>query len=196
MTLSTDMYIQGEVDLAELRRTIQEALAQHDGRPIHAQRWEENGGSGNDSPFWEHTFASVGGQGLPAWTIVYHGAEGAWRAPEDEYDDDVEEGEEPRFVAPKHFAHIDFDTAYAYTGPHGEGCSELHTALMLQVGAWLDAHGVPWQWRNEFTGDIHNAHEGFEEFAGREFAATAWYSAIMPVLAAAGVHTDTAEEHQ
>jgi hypothetical protein len=196
MTLSTDMYIQGEVDLAELRQVVKEALAQHDQhhRSPDAQRWEENGGGADR--FWRNTFSTVPDQGLPAWTIVYHGADAAWRAPEDEYDDDVEEGEEPRFVAPRHFARIDFDTAYGYTGPHGEGCAELHTALMLQVGAWLDAQGVPWQWCNEFTGDLHNANEGFEEFAGNGFAATAWYSAIMPVLAAAGVHTDTTEEHQ
>lgn len=184
MTLSTDMYIQGEVDLAQLRRTVQEALATFDDRPIDAQIWEQNGGPDNDSPFWENTFASVGGQGLPAWTIVYHGADGAWRAPEDEYDNDVEDGEEPRFVAPKHFARIDFDTAYAYTGPHGEGCAELHTALMLQVGAWLEAQGVPWQWQNEFTGQIHDAHEGFEEFAGHGYEATAWFKSITPAIAA------------
>src|SRR5688572_25457433 len=83
MTLSTDMYIQGEVDLAQLRRTVQEALAKFDDRPVDAQIWQENGGPDNDSEYWQNTFESVCGQGLPAWTIVYHGADGAWRSPED-----------------------------------------------------------------------------------------------------------------
>ncbi len=202
MTLSTDVYIQGEVDLTALRRIVQEALAKFDDRPVEAQIWQENGGPGNDSAYWENTFESVPGQGLPAWTIIYFGADGAWRAPDDEYDDDVEEGEAPRFVAPRHFTRIDFDTAYAYTGPDGEGCAELHTALMLQVGAWLEAQGVPWQWQNEYTGDIHDAYEGFEEFAGNGYEATAWFKSIMPAIAAAGQNEDarqsttTPEEHQ
>lgn len=180
MTLSTDMYIQGEVDLAQLRWIVQEALAKHDDqhRPVDAQIWEE-------AKYSQNAVCTVPGQGLPAWTFIYFGEDGAWRAPEDEYDNDVEEGEEPRFVAPKHFARIDFDTAYGYTGPDGEGCAELHTALMLQVGAWLEVQGVPWQWQNEYSGEIHNAFEGFEEFAGHGYEAAAWFKSVMPAIRAA-----------
>ncbi|WP_051325994.1 hypothetical protein [Glycomyces tenuis] len=183
MTLSTDMYIQGEVDLAELRDVVKAALAKHDdqGRTPDQQVWETGG------EVWTHSDLTTPGQGLPAWTFIHYGENGAWRNPEPEYEDPeyVDEGEEPRIVTPRHFARIDFDTAYGYTGPNGEGCSELHTALMIQVGAWIDAQGVPWQWRNEYTGEIHNAYEGFEEFAGNGYEATAWFKRVMPAIAAA-----------
>lgn len=182
MTLSTDMYIQGEVDLAQLRWIVQEALAKFDDqqRPVDAQLWEE------DSRPEHRSYSTVVGQGLPAWTFIHFGENGVWRSPEDEYahPDDVEEGEEPWFVAPRHFAAIDFDTTYFYSGPNGETCAQLHAALMLQVGAWLEAQGVPWQWRNEYSDEIHDAYEGFEEFAGHGAESKVWAKSVMSAITA------------
>jgi hypothetical protein len=195
MTLSTDVYIQGEVDLDTLRRIVQEALAKFDDRPVEAQIWQENGGPDNDSEYWQNTFESVPGQGLPAWTIVYHGADGAWLAPEDKYDDDVEEGEEPRFVAPRHFARIDFDTAYGYQGPNRMTCNHLHVLLMSEVGDWLKAQHVPWQWHNEYSGDIYDGFEGFASLIGDGVDAQSWFQDIAkPAIEADILRSETIEE--
>lgn len=155
MTLSTDVYIQGPVDLHALKYVVQAALAEFDevGRTTEQQAWNDD--SAGLSPSW----STMVGQGLPAWTYIHFAhpaAEGAWAQPEDEND----EG----YVTPAHFARIDFDTAYGYRGENGETCSTLHVQLMTRVGKWLDEQSVPWKWRDEFTGKVHDAYDGFDTF--------------------------------
>lgn len=153
MTLSTDVYIQGQVDLLELKRVVAEALAEFDqhGRTPEQQLWE------GDSKTFRNSWSTTVGQGLPAWTFIHYGSDTKWKQADDEED-------EYGYFTPKHFASIDFDTAYGYTGPNGEGCAKLHTQLMTRVGKWLDEQSVPWKWRNEFTGDVHDAYDGFDSF--------------------------------
>lgn len=165
MTLSTDVYIQGPVDLHALKYVVQAALAEFDeaGRTPDEQAWNDD--SAELSPSW----STKVGQGLPAWTYIHFAhlaAEGAWAQPNDEYadDSDYDEDGEPALQTPKHFARIDFDTAYGYRGENGETCSTLHVQLMTWVGKWLDEQSVPWQWRDEFTGEIHDAYDGFDTF--------------------------------
>jgi hypothetical protein len=90
------------------------------------------------------------------FTFEYNATEGAWVQPDDETDDG--------YFTPKHFARIDFDTAYGYRGENGETCSTLHVQLMTRVGKWLDEQSVPWKWRDEFTGKIHAAYDSFDTF--------------------------------
>lgn len=152
MTLSTDVYIQGPVDLAQLKQIVQQTLAafdEHDRTP-EEQAWNE------ESETFPHSWSTVVGQGLPAWTYIHFGADGQWRQADDEEDDG--------YFTPKHFAVVDFDTAYSYRGPDGQTCSGLHVALMTQLGVWLDGLGVKWQWRDEYTGKVHDAYDGFETF--------------------------------
>jgi hypothetical protein len=155
MTLSTDVYIQGPVDLNALKYVVQAALAEFDeyGRTPDQQAWNDD--STELSPSW----STKVGQGLPAWTYIHFAhlaAEGAWVQPDDETDDG--------YFTPKHFARIDFDTAYGYRGENGETCSTLHVQLMTRVGKWLDEQSVPWKWRDEFTGKIHAAYDSFDTF--------------------------------
>lgn len=152
MTLSTDVYIQGPVDLHALRSVVQAALAEFDeyGRTPDQQLWE------GESDTFRNSWSTTVGQGLPAWTFIHYGSDVAWRQPN--------EVDEDGFVTPAHFAAIDFDTAYGYRGENGETCSALHVQLMTRVGKWLDEQSVPWQWRDEFTGEVHDAYDGFDTF--------------------------------
>jgi len=152
MTLSTDMFIQAPVDITALQYVVKCALAEFDevGRTPDQQAWND------DSAELSPSFSTLVGQGLPAWTYIYFGVAGTWAQPHDEVDDGYE--------TPMHFARIDFDTAYGYRGENGESCSALHVELMKRVGAWLDEQSVPWKWRDEFTGIIHDAYDGFDTF--------------------------------
>lgn len=152
MTLSTDVYIQGPVDLHALRYVVQAALAEFDeyGRTPDQQLWE------GESDTFRNSWSTTVGQGLPAWTFIHYGSDVVWRQADDVEDDG--------YVTPAHFASIDFDTAYGYRGENGETCSTLHVQLMTRVGKWLDEQSVPWKWRDEFTGHIHDAYDGFDTF--------------------------------
>lgn len=152
MTLSTDVYIQGPVDLVQLKRVVSEALAAFDehSRTPEQQLWEGE----NDT--FRNSWSTTVGQGLPAWTFIHYGSDVEWRQADDVDDDG--------YFTPKHFASIDFDTAYSYQGPEGQTCSALHVQLMTRVGKWLDEQDVPWQWRDEFTGKLHGAYDGFDTF--------------------------------
>lgn len=162
MTLSTDMYVQAPVDVVALQYVVKCALAEFDevGRTPDQQTWND------DSAELSPSFSTLVGQGLPAWTYIHFGAAGTWAQPHDEYaeDSDYDEDGEPAIQSPKHFARIDFDTAYGYRGENGESCSALHVELMKRVGAWLDEQSVPWKWRDEFTGIVHDAYDGFDTF--------------------------------
>jgi hypothetical protein len=162
MTLSTDMYVQKPVDLHALKYVVQAALAEFDeySRTPDQQLWDI------ESSAFRNTWSTVVGQGLPARTWIHLGAEDAWAQPNDEYadDSDYDEDGEPALQTPKHFALINFDTAYGYRDAKGQGCAELHMQLMTRVGKWLDEQSVPWKWRDEFTGDIHDAYDGFDTF--------------------------------
>jgi hypothetical protein len=152
MTLSTDVYIQGPVDLNALKYVVQATLAEFDeyGRTPDQQLWE------GESDTFRNSWSTTLGQGLPARTFIHYGSDVVWR----QLDDVEEDG----FVTPAHFASIDFDTAYGYRGPEGQTCSALHVQLMTRVGKWLDEQSVPWKWRDEFTGEIHAAYDGFDTF--------------------------------
>lgn len=58
----------------------------------------------------------------------------------------------------------------------------------VRCAAELDARNVRWEWRNEFTGDVHGGEDRYErliDLCSGGFEATAWFrTTVMPVIAA------------
>lgn len=119
-------------------------------------------------PRWSHTpaggkgfsnahYSSECGQGLPAWLWVHYADD----APLTYWDaSDLEEDGREAPWWNEHCVSIDFDTAYGYRGPNGQGCSDLHAWLVQEVGRWLLDRGVEkWVWEQEFTGEWYGPHD-------------------------------------
>lgn len=81
---------------------------------------------------------------------------------------------------------VSFDTAYGYRGENGETCNQLHARYVGQLGAWLDKRGIPWKWKNEYTGEWFDGYEGLAEFARNRDAMDWFDSEVAPVIRAAG----------
>lgn len=76
------------------------------------------------------------------------------------------------------------DTAYGYRGPtlitedgtHTMNCTDLHAALIAELGQWLETeHAGAWKWRNEYTGEIHTRYDGLAEFTGLGVKQQDWW---------------------
>lgn len=148
-------------------------------------------------------------QGLPAWLWMFYGVDGPmvhrhtkWCETEvgpAKWDDDgtvmvtqAEVDEHAASVAADPTENgwaaieVSFDTAYGYRGEGGESCSDLHARLVTALGLWLDKRGLPWKWKNEYTGEWHDGADGLDRFgaAHRASGADAWFrNQVMPVIA-------------
>jgi len=158
MTLSTHIFVNGPVDPEALFREGQRLLADKDGqrRPASAQEFKrtETGG-----------FENRIGQGLPA--ILEVGYNDGKPLVREEWND-----------RPACIAEVYLDTSYGYRDG-GWSCSLLHAWLVASIGAWLSERGIPWQWENEFTGDIHTGTDGLREFVGKGLEAEAWFHGVV-----------------
>lgn len=195
MTLSTDIYVLGEIDVSELFRFCQGLLAKYDDRP-EPQTPEQQ--KSRDREGWRTDGARVMsneiGQGLPAILDIHYrpGAPlaTAEQAAQCTDDCDSEDVGEDRYHHHPHqcWANIDFDTAYGYRDSAGRGCGDLHALLISDIGHWLDEREVRWEWRNEYTGDVHGGDERYTQLAGLISAgaeATAWFrTSVLPAIAA------------
>lgn len=145
--------------------------------------------------------ANPGGIGLAAWLWIYYGADGPMLHQHDEtcsielggkHDVTQEEiDEHTRHVAEDPTENgwgaieVTFDTTYGYRSDAGEGCSQLHARLVAQLGRWLDERGLPWKWKNEYTGVWFDGYEGLAEFvdAHKSTGAAAWFEdTVMPLI--------------
>jgi hypothetical protein len=73
--------------------------------------------------------------------------------------------------------HIDFDTAYGYQGPNGEGCSELHASFIFKLREYLP-ESTTIRWQNEFTGDWYVDLDGLETLVSGGLEAQNWFHNI------------------
>lgn len=197
MTLDTRVYVVDEIDLRELFTKCQSLLT-----PYDEQRRAPERQASKLSPT---SLINECGQGLPAWLMIYTGGERPYRTEEQsrehdpsicdlptspwivDCDDPTIEWEfctETRHGEPCWYE-VSFDTAYGYRGPDGMGCGDLHARLVGELGAWLDAKGKRWKWRNEFTGEVHEGYDALIELASGGFEASAWFqSTVVPAIAA------------
>jgi hypothetical protein len=128
-----------------------------------------------------------GGIGLCAWLWINYGADGPMIGAPDDPEDQEELDYIARTPTKNGWAAIEvtFDTAYGYTSPEGEGCSQLHARLVAELGKWLDRKGLPWKWQNEYTCEWHDGFDGLAEFVGahKSSGADEWFrNTVLPVI--------------
>jgi hypothetical protein len=129
------------------------------------------------------------GQGLPAILDVTYRPGAPLREPSDECtsecDPDGYDGEPYHYHPEPCWLNVDFDTAYSYRGPGGISCGQLHAVLVALLGAWLDARGVRWRWRNEYTGEIHDGAESLTTLVDCTKDALDWFhNMVVPAITA------------
>lgn len=189
MTLSTNVYVLDKTDVREVFRFCQGMLSQYDEqmRTPEQQVWSD------EERAWgrpgARSIANRLGQGLPAILDISYRPDGPLREAQTECDQDCDPDEcsgmnHARFC----WLDIDFDTAYGYRDAVGRGCGDLHAALVAELGQWLDAKGVRWEWHNEFTGEVHGGDDRYErliDLCSGGFEATAWLrTSVLPAISA------------
>lgn len=179
MTLSTDIYVQGEIDKTRVYRKCAALV----GTP-HRTPEIRDSYSGDPSQI----IGNPPGIGADAWLMI-HFREGGWYVEDSDACNSYcspENGEHAH--EPRCFLKINFDTAYGYKGPRGEGCADLHARYIVHLGEWLDEQGIPWAWKNEFTGEVHERDDRYlklGEFVGCGDNADAWFvGTVLPIVLA------------
>lgn len=186
MTLSTHVYVLDEIDPRRVFVRCQQLLQKYDDgqhRPPEAQKSSERAGWSGDY----RLFANSMDQGLPALLDVSY-RPGAALTPEDPgCDEDCDEDCSRTYHARVCWLYIDFDTTYSYRDERGWGCGDLHAAMLGELGQWLDAQGVKWEWRNEFSGDVWGGDDRYVRLVdlGKGGAeAGAWFRNVaLPAIA-------------
>jgi hypothetical protein len=197
VTLNTRIFVLGQVDHRELFAKFNQLIGADEGTRFsddQDQAWHhfdgEPAGVGEfvtppDGPW---TIANDPEQGLCGWLMVHYrpGAPLVTDAQAAEHDEDCDdsEGDCTEWHDRACWLRISFDTAYSYTGPDG-GCGDLHARLVAEFGKWLDDHGIPWQWQNEFTGEVFDRYDGLTELGKGGAEASDWFRNIVtPAIAA------------
>lgn len=188
MTLSTNVYILDPVSPHELFRYTQSLLTQYDDqkRPFNRQACSDKPFSYGAPGTWQ--IANDLGQGLPGILDITYRPDGPLRTAEQSaaHDEDCDEGCSGEYHDRACWADLDLDTAYGYRDERGMGCGDLHAALVSQIGQWLDGRNIRWEWRNEFTGDVHGGSDRYErlvDLCSGGFEAAAWFqSTVLPAI--------------
>lgn len=194
MTLSTNVYILDEIAVEELFRFAQRLLTTYDDRPVpqspDQQVWRDEERSGIWNEPGTRVIRNELGQGLPAILDIDYRPGGPLRTAEDaaKHDEDCEPDCDGKYHSRACWADLDLDTAYGYRDSRGWGCGDLHARLVAEIGKWLDERNVRWEWKNEFTGDVHGGDDRYErliELVSGGFEASAWFrSSVLPAIAA------------
>jgi hypothetical protein len=179
MTLSTNIYILDQVDAREVFKFCQGLLAKYDDRPGRPRQQESVDLPGN-------VFNQIG-QGLPAILDVRYGESGPLVTAEQSaaHDEDCPPDCGGEYHDAEYWVNVDFDTSYGYRDSRGWRCNELHAALVVDLGTWLNGRGIRWSWRNEYTGDIHPGpgFESLESFFAAGDKAQDWFvSMVLPAI--------------
>lgn len=203
MTLNTEIYVHGEIGALDVFNYLIHQLLEFDKdrrdfSDVHTEAEEDRYGRTEASAAtW--TMQTVIGQGLPAWTMVHYRPGGAYRTDaealahdteicnvtESEFYDDTEPVCDGSRHDPACHLKVEMDTAYGFTGPNGMRCDHLHGVMIARLGALLDERGVPWSWRNEYTGEVHQGTEGLDGLLRAGEAGNAWFDSVaMPAIQA------------
>lgn len=201
MTLSTDFYVLDDVDPHEVFMFCQRMLGKYDdaGRLPDRQVWADKPqrvfvgpGEWADDPSGRWRVGNQIGQGLPAiLDIEYRKGAPLTTAEESRQctgNCDTDDEEEPYHHHPHPcWLHIDWDTAYSARSG-GLNCGQLHAAFIVELGRWLDERGIRWEWRNEYTGEVHGGEERYSALSGLlegTDEAQAWFwNSVVPAIPA------------
>ncbi len=195
MTLSTNIYILDEVDPREVFHFCQAMLTQYDDdrRAPDQQIWSDEAAEEYRSGTWapspdRRRIANRIGQNLPGILDIDYRVGGPLREAQTVCDEDCDPDDcSGRYHERFCWLDVDFDTAYGYRDAEGRGCGDLHALLVAELGRWLDGRGVRWEWRNEFTGDVHGGADRYErliDLCSGGFEATAWFrTSVLPAIA-------------
>lgn len=182
MTLSTNVYVLDPIDAREVFEFCQ-PLVNPTGRAGIRTYDTATGAPGI------RRMGNELGQGLDAILDVTYCPDGPVCVDADTHADWCGEDCTGKFHEPVHCVGVDFDTSYGYKVGN-EGCGHLHARYIATIGAWLDAKGIHWAWRNEFTGEVHDgddryAYARLPDLAGGGADATAWFTnTVMPAIMA------------
>jgi hypothetical protein len=177
VTLSTNIYVQGYIEPTTVFHKCRELIGATDATEFVDDR---EGTRGDGSAI----LRNIAGQGLCALLWMHYRPDGAALRPDG---DACSEDCDPDYHRhdPMHWIDVDFDTAYSYTDAYG-GCGALHARLVFELGQWLDDEGVPWCWRNEFTGEVHAGDDRYRRLAdlvkGGQSAMRWFKGTVEPVL--------------
>ena len=188
MTLDTRVFVLDATDPQETFRHCRELLGATDRHTFT----DGDGYLGNDP-----------GQGLPAWLMLHYRSGAPLRTPEqaaehdagicnlpgtDWYDAESGPCDGVHGWQRACWLEISFDTAYGYRDERGFGCGDLHADIVSRLGQWLDERGVRWEWKNEFTGDVHGGSDRYARLVDLStggFEASAWFrTTVLPAIAA------------
>lgn len=133
---------------ADHERTLQRA----EEVPGYADKWRKD-------VAWERRFSYYGHipGGFDAmvcfWATDEASQYGYFHGP---HDDEEYPGEYPA-DDPVGNLNVDFDTAYGYKGPNGEGCTQLHADYVRELGEWIEQRPevIDWHWKDD-RGEWHN----------------------------------------
>ena len=179
MTLSTYVYVQDRVDIGQVFAKCNQLIGADEGvRFSDSESWQGGGA---------RTLANEPGQGLCAWLLVTYRPGSPLTTPQ-EAGQHLEDCE-PDCDGADHYdracwLQVNFDTAYSYSGPDG-GCGDLHARVVAELGQWLDERGARWEWRNEFTGEVHQGYDSLTDLGTGGAEASDWFRNIAaPAIAA------------
>ncbi len=191
MTLSTNLYVLDPVDVPELFRFGQQQLTSYDDRKPPMQASEQQS---SDRESWQGDGARLLGnqlgQGLPAILEIAYRPDAPLWTPEQAaaHDEDCEPECDGNHYRRACWADVDFDTAYGYRDAEGRGCGDLHALLVAAIGQYLDMRDIRWEWRNEYTSEVHGGEDRYArliDLVSSGFEAAAWFrTSVLPAIAA------------
>jgi hypothetical protein len=194
MTLSTNVYVLGQVDVRELFHFAQGLLTKYDDRPEPMTPADQAWTDGERNPIWDDpgswVIANRIGQRLPAILDITYRPDEALRNETDAvaHNEDCEPECKGEWHPRACWADLDLDTAYGYRDVRGWGCGDLHAVLVAEIGNWLDQREVRWEWQNEFTGEVHGGEDRYArlvDLVSGGFEASAWFrTSVLPAIAA------------
>jgi hypothetical protein len=200
MTLDTRVYALDRVDPHETFRFCRGLLGATE-RHVWYDRQDQSyvNGEWTVRPDNAWTVANQLDQGLPAILDISYRPDVPLRTSEQaaEHDEDIcnlpgcdwyDPAEGPcdgKYHSRACWLEVSFDTSYGYRDQRGYGCGDLHAELVSKLGQWLDERKVRWEWRNEFTGEIHTGYKDLVRLASGGFEASAWFrTSVLPIIAA------------
>jgi hypothetical protein len=177
MTLSTDIYLTGNVDPHEVFDFCNKLIGADN--PVFTDEESDYGPTGR------RRIMNAPGQGFPAWLSVSY-RKGGPLAAEDVWVEDgdisTEDGSVYRWLDQKACTvEINFDTGYSYRDEFG-GCSDLHGRYITMINLWAEERGIALEWQNEFSGEYFKGTDGLREFGGEGANASQFVEDVLRLI--------------